>query len=209
MATLPGVCAGTGWPGVSILWLGEIERLICNLYQCACMSNCPSRSVPEIHQHVAGTLSNKQQHSWDSHSLPKQTTGRWSILTGQVIGILPNNSALHQNLTYTVTKLPRSSINTWAPPECSNCPSIMASRNHQPNPAQEHWVSLFTDWLLDVLATCMWISCKDLLTCLMRCQAQTEVADQFSHLTQSHTPSPSSYPITWGAWQGCHKPPLI
>ena len=37
MATLPGawhyrVSAGTGRPGVSILWLGEVERLICNLY---------------------------------------------------------------------------------------------------------------------------------------------------------------------------------
>ena len=37
MATLPGawryrVSAGTGRPGVSILWLGEMESLICNLY---------------------------------------------------------------------------------------------------------------------------------------------------------------------------------
>ena len=35
VATLPGawcyrVSTGTGWPGVSILWLGEVERLICN-----------------------------------------------------------------------------------------------------------------------------------------------------------------------------------
>ena len=37
MATLPGawhfrVSAGTGWPGVSILWLGEVESLIFNFY---------------------------------------------------------------------------------------------------------------------------------------------------------------------------------
>ena len=37
VATLPGawrdgVSSGTGWPGVSILWPGEIESLICNLY---------------------------------------------------------------------------------------------------------------------------------------------------------------------------------
>ena len=37
MATLPGawryrVSAGTGWPGVSILWLGEMESLVCNFY---------------------------------------------------------------------------------------------------------------------------------------------------------------------------------
>ena len=35
MVTLPGawryrVSAETGWPGVSILCLGEVERLICN-----------------------------------------------------------------------------------------------------------------------------------------------------------------------------------
>ena len=37
VATLPGawryrVSAGTGWPGVSILWLGETESLVCNFY---------------------------------------------------------------------------------------------------------------------------------------------------------------------------------
>ena len=37
VATLPGawryrVSAETGWPGVSILWLGEVEILICNFY---------------------------------------------------------------------------------------------------------------------------------------------------------------------------------
>ena len=37
VATPPGawryrVNAGTGWPGVSILWLGEVESLICNFY---------------------------------------------------------------------------------------------------------------------------------------------------------------------------------
>ena len=36
-ATLPGawcyrVSAGTGRPGVSILWLGEMESLVCNFY---------------------------------------------------------------------------------------------------------------------------------------------------------------------------------
>ena len=37
VATLPGawhyrVSAGTGWPDVSILWLGEMESWICNFY---------------------------------------------------------------------------------------------------------------------------------------------------------------------------------
>ena len=43
VATLPGawhyrVRAGIGWPGVSILWLGEIESLICSL--CLSVSAC-------------------------------------------------------------------------------------------------------------------------------------------------------------------------
>ena len=37
VATLPGalhykVSTGTGWPSVSILWLGEVESWICNFY---------------------------------------------------------------------------------------------------------------------------------------------------------------------------------
>ena len=37
VATLPGawrcrVSSGTGWPSVSILWVGELESLICNFY---------------------------------------------------------------------------------------------------------------------------------------------------------------------------------
>ena len=43
VATLPGawryrVSAGTGWPGVSILWLGEMESLICNF--CLSVAAC-------------------------------------------------------------------------------------------------------------------------------------------------------------------------
>ena len=66
VATLPGawryrVSTGTGRPGVSILWLGEVERLIWNFYL-----NVAARKIvwadpsPEIHSHVAGTLSNQQ-----------------------------------------------------------------------------------------------------------------------------------------------------
>ena len=43
VATLPGACrfrvsAGTGWPSVSILWLGEVDRLICNF--CLSVAAC-------------------------------------------------------------------------------------------------------------------------------------------------------------------------
>ena len=43
VATLPGAChyrvsAGTGRPGVSIPWLGEVESLICNFYLSAAAS---------------------------------------------------------------------------------------------------------------------------------------------------------------------------
>ena len=62
VATLPGtwrcrVSAGTGRPGVNILWLGEVESLICNFY--LSVPARLSRSVPEIHWHVAGTLSSQ------------------------------------------------------------------------------------------------------------------------------------------------------
>ena len=40
--------------------VGEVESLICNFYLCGSTYNCLSRSVPEIHWHVAGTLSNQQ-----------------------------------------------------------------------------------------------------------------------------------------------------
>ena len=51
--TLSGVI-GTGRPGVSILRLDEMQLL----------SQC-GRSVPEIHLHVAGTVSN--QHTTTTH----------------------------------------------------------------------------------------------------------------------------------------------
>ena len=54
-AAVPGVwrfrvSAGTGWSGVSIPSLGEMESFDLQLL---------SRSVPEIHAHVAGTFSNQ------------------------------------------------------------------------------------------------------------------------------------------------------
>ena len=63
VATLPGtwcyrISAGTGWPGVSILWLGEVESFDLQvLSPCGSMQTCLSRSVSEIDKHVAGTLS--------------------------------------------------------------------------------------------------------------------------------------------------------
>ena len=57
VATLPGawryrVSAWTGWPGVSVLWLSEVESLICNFYLSVAARKIvwvdPS-GVPEIH----------------------------------------------------------------------------------------------------------------------------------------------------------------
>ena len=63
-------------------------------------------------------------------------------------------------------------------------------------------------WLLNVPATCKCISGTDLLnfTC---CHNEIEVADQSFHLTQSQDTdtgptSPSTDPLTPGAWQGSH-----
>ena len=66
VATRPGawryrVSAGTGRPGVSILWLSEVEGLVLKLLsRCGSTYNCLSRSIPEIHSHVGGTLSKQQ-----------------------------------------------------------------------------------------------------------------------------------------------------
>ena len=69
VATLPGawrdrVSAGTGWPNISILWLGEMESSVCNIYlSVTARKNCLSRSVLEIHSHVAGTLSSQPRNN--------------------------------------------------------------------------------------------------------------------------------------------------
>ena len=57
MATLPGawVSTGTGWSGVSILRLGNLQLISL----CGSTYNCLSRSVPEIHKRVAVTLSSQ------------------------------------------------------------------------------------------------------------------------------------------------------
>ena len=65
VATLPGawryrVSAGTGRPGVSISVTGGDGKFgLQRLPQCGSTSTCLSRSGPEIHSHVAGTLSNQ------------------------------------------------------------------------------------------------------------------------------------------------------
>ena len=71
------------------------------------------------------------------------------------------------------------------------------------------WKGLFVCWLLNVPATCECISgtiCSDNLTC---CHTEIKAADQTFHLTQSQytdtgLTSPSTDPITPGAWQGSH-----
>ena len=54
VATLPSdwryrVSPGTGWPGVSILRLGEIKSLICNFHLSVAACTLSKHTVPEIH----------------------------------------------------------------------------------------------------------------------------------------------------------------
>ena len=63
--------------------------------------------------------------------------------------------------------------------------------------------------LLNVPAACEYISGTDLLRQFTCCHTEIEVADQIFHLTQSQytdtrPTSPSTDPITPGAWQGSH-----
>ena len=65
VATLPGawryrVSAGTGRPGVSILWLGEMESLICNFYGSVAARKTVWADPSLRYTHVAGTLSSQQ-----------------------------------------------------------------------------------------------------------------------------------------------------
>ena len=62
---LPGrVSAGPGLLGVNIQSLGEIATLICTFWlrETVC-AHCLNRSVPKIHLHVAGALSNQHTTS--------------------------------------------------------------------------------------------------------------------------------------------------
>ena len=77
VATLPGiwcyrVSAGTGWSGISILWLAEIESLICNFcLSAAAVQLSEQRSASEIHRHIAVTLSKQasNQHALETGGL--------------------------------------------------------------------------------------------------------------------------------------------
>ena len=69
VATLPGawhyrVNARTGEPGVSILWLGEMESLVCNFYLSVTARKivCADPSL-RVHLHVAGSLNNQQTNN--------------------------------------------------------------------------------------------------------------------------------------------------
>ena len=62
----------------------EVESLIRNFYlSVAAMLNCLSRSVPEIHLHVAGTLGSQQlgeqEEGWPSQCVPGRSLPVWSV----------------------------------------------------------------------------------------------------------------------------------
>ena len=65
MVSLPGtwhcrVSAGTGQPGVSILWLGEMESLVCNFYLSVAAHKIVWADWSLRYSHVAGMFSNQQ-----------------------------------------------------------------------------------------------------------------------------------------------------
>ena len=75
VATLPGawhyrVSAGTGQPGVSMLWLGEIESLICNFY----LSVAAHKISVAAHKIVCADLSLRYTHMLLEHSATNQQT---------------------------------------------------------------------------------------------------------------------------------------
>ena len=82
VATLPGtwcyrVSAETGWPGVSILWLGKVESLICNFYLsvAACKIVCADPSLRYTSMLLGREATNKKTNcSWTETSKKKK---RW------------------------------------------------------------------------------------------------------------------------------------
>ena len=85
VATLPGawryrVSAGTGRPGVSILWLGEVERLICNFCLSVLTYLCPSLPV----EHRPSTTPRHRTLFWAALVIPDQLVP-WCF-TGLLLG---------------------------------------------------------------------------------------------------------------------------
>ena len=98
-STLPGawryrVSAGTGWPSVSILWLGEMESWICNFYFSEAARKLFVWTDPSLilHSHVAGTLSNQQTSL--PHCFPF-SVNRWGTSPDRILWRV-TQSSLHR-----------------------------------------------------------------------------------------------------------------
>ena len=79
--------------------LGEVDSVICSFFlSVAARKNCLSRSVPEIHQHVAGTFSSQQTNKLSLLSVeePFQSPQAWcrSVCMGTERVQLPGSSGL-------------------------------------------------------------------------------------------------------------------
>ena len=96
VATLPGawccrVSTGTGHPGVGILWLGEVESLICNF----CLSQWVWQHIQLSEQiHPWDTLT----YCWDVKQPTNRQTKQWDV-TG-------NNLSKGTNTRVTFSSLP-------------------------------------------------------------------------------------------------------
>ena len=82
VATLPGVWryrvrAETGWPGVSILWLDEVESLICNFYLIA--RACKTVSADPSLRYAGWDVmqQNKHQKTLVVRASASRREGRW------------------------------------------------------------------------------------------------------------------------------------
>ena len=98
------VSAGTGWPGVSILWPGEMESLICNFYyQCGSTINqLNTYSLwPQSQRSEQGGQSTHGQsclyglHPLDGH-LPQHVGGHAQQCVHQVVDLTVPQHHVHQ-----------------------------------------------------------------------------------------------------------------
>ena len=186
VATLRGawlyrVSTGTGRPGVSILWLGEVERLSCNF----CLSVYLRYTVACC---------------WDV----KQPTNKQAlehVLTHPFNLYLERFAQVHRNFMGCAGLDKRLTAAVFIP--CSS-----RHRFYSRMPKGIEGLLLLVGCLTSQqhASVSQGRICSDHFTC---CHTEIEVTDPTFHLTQSQytdtgSTSPSAEPITPGDWQGSH-----
>ena len=172
MAALPcawpyRVSARTGWPSVSIQWLDDLERFICNIsFSVAARNIAGADQSLGKHKHVAGTLRKQAINQQNAYHFQ------------DFINADKSSGGVYHPVCILVLALHTGSV----------CLLVACLTSQQHAGVSQGRI------------------CTDNITC---CHTEIEVAHQTFYLTQSQytdigPTSPSTDPITPGAWQGSH-----